>query len=180
MLCGGRLRSRSSARPAPRASRSLSRRSTAMTPRYARLRASEGADLDGDGRRDRAVEARVDVVGANLTHRFGNLEIAPVEIRAELLLHRRTDTSGSQRAVQATLRAGLGFDHDRLCLETALELTGAVFFLRGVLGRGRLQIGDLLERGVRRRDGQPARDEEVTRVPIRDLFDLAGAGNVGD
>src|SRR5260370_16416188 len=90
MLCGGRLRSRSSVPRAPASeSRSLSRRSTAITPRYARLRASEGADLDGDGRRDRTVEARVDVVGANLTHWFGNLEIAPVEIRAELLLHPR-------------------------------------------------------------------------------------------
>src|SRR5260370_41034146 len=101
MLCGGRLRSRSSVRPAPRASRSLSRRSTAMTPRYARLRASEGAHLDGDGRRDRAMEARVDVVGANLTHRFGDLEVAPVQARPKLLLDCRDDVGGGPAAGQA-------------------------------------------------------------------------------
>src|SRR5260370_7499219 len=98
MLCGGRLRSRSSVPRAPASeSRSLSRRSTAMTPRYARLRASEGADLNGDGRRDRTVEARVDVVGANLTHWFSNLEIAPVQIRANLLLHPPPHLARGQR-----------------------------------------------------------------------------------
>src|SRR6266568_7384839 len=145
MLCGGRLRSRSSARPAPpRDSRSVSRRSTAMTPRYTRLRASEGADLDGDGRRDCAVEAGADVVGANLTHRFSDVEVTPVETRDKLLLDRRDDVGCGQRAIQATLRAGLGFDHDGLCLEAALELAGALFFVRGVASRGRLQVGHLL------------------------------------
>src|SRR6266702_3456444 len=118
MLCGGRLRSRSSVRAAPpSASRSLSRRSTAMTPRYAPLRAAEGADLDGDGRRDRAVEARVDVVGPNLAHWFGNLEITSVETGPELLLDRGGDVGRRQRAIQAALRTRLGLDHDRLRLE---------------------------------------------------------------
>src|SRR3982074_471308 len=100
MLCGGRLRSRSSVRPpTPRASRSLSRRSTAMTPRYAWLRASEGANLDDDGRRDRAVEARADVIRTTLTHSFSDIEVAPIEACAQLLLDRRDDVRGGQRAV---------------------------------------------------------------------------------
>src|SRR5712692_8317198 len=118
MLCGGRLRSRSSVRLAsPRVSRSLSRRSTAMTPRYARLRASEGADLDGNGRRDRSVEARADVIGADLPDRFSDIEDTPVETRPQLLLDSSNDVGCGQRAIQAALRTSLGFHDDRLGLE---------------------------------------------------------------
>src|SRR6266851_1396967 len=181
MLCGGRLRSRSSTRPASlRVSRSLSRRSTAMTPRSARLRASEGADLDGNRRRDRSVEARVDVIRADLTHRFSDVEVAPVETRPKLLLDRGDDVGCGQRAIQAALGTSFGFYHDWLSLEAALQLAGGALFVRGVPHSGSLQVGHLLERGVRGSHGKAARDQEVTRVPVGDLFDLAGPGYLGD
>src|SRR5207245_4112299 len=80
----------------------------------------------------------------------------------------------------AALRAGLGFDHDRLRLETALELAGTLFFVQSVPGSGRLQVGYLLKRGIRGGNSKAARDQEITRIPIGDVFDLAGFGNVGD
>src|SRR5258708_19083124 len=109
------------------------------------------------------------MVGADLTHRFSDVEVAPVEVRAKLLQDRRDDVGGGQRAIQAALRAGLGFDHDRLRLETALELAGTLFFVQSVPGSGRLQVGYLLKRGIRGGNSKAARDQEITRIPIGDV-----------
>ena len=95
-------------------------------------------------------------------------------------MHGSNDVRRGQRPVQASLGTCLGFHHDRLGFQATLEFSRDLFFVRGVAYGGSLQVGYLLERRRCRGHGQAARNQEVTRVTIGDLFDLTGFGHVGD
>src|SRR5579859_6577021 len=148
MLCGGRLRSRSSVRPAAaRVSRSVSRRSTAIkvVSVWPSSGATDGADFDRDRRGHRSMQPRRHRVRADLADLVGDLEIASLEAYPELTLHGGGDVRGGHRAIQPALLTGLGLDDDGLRFEFRLERLRRALLVGGVPGRDRLQVGHLLQ-----------------------------------
>src|SRR5919199_1390809 len=81
-LCGGRLRSRSSAGAAlATGSRSVSRRSMAIvseTPGGEGLRAADRAHLDGHCGGHRPGQAHPDLVRADVANVLGHVQVAPI------------------------------------------------------------------------------------------------------
>src|SRR5919201_6600351 len=89
-LCGGRLRSRSSARAAPATgSRSVSRRSMAIRsePQAARGLAAAGrAYLDGQRGGHAVVQAHPDLVRADVADVLGHLQLTPIHAGPDMPL----------------------------------------------------------------------------------------------
>src|SRR5579864_3635937 len=181
-LCGGWVRSRSSVSASPASySRSVSSGSTATWPLFSLASsAADGAHFDGHGRGHGAMQTRGDRIGAHLTHRISNVEVAPVDRGTGLLLDSRGDVGGCDRAIEPPLRTRFGFDHDRLGFELLLQGFCRLLFFSGMACRHRLQLSNLLQRASGGCNSQSARDEVVARIAIGHVLDLAGFGDIRD
>src|SRR3954469_303840 len=126
-----------------------------------------------DGRRDVVGDLHDDHVRADVLDRLVEVDLPAVELQAAGVADRIGDVLGGDRPEQAAVLAGLLVDGQH----GARERRRALLRLLDGLGRGALGARHAvlrgLDRALRRRLGQLARDQEVAQVALRDIDDRA-------
>ena len=142
--------------------------------------AALGHDERAHGRGHVGEELDGDFVAADLLDRLGQVDLAPVDADLRHLPELVGEIGRRDRAEQRPGRAGLDVEAELRLLERRRQLARLVE-RRGLLPRALrgalLDLGDPRRRG---RLGEPARDQEVPRVPARDVDDLAAQADLLD
>src|SRR3954453_7440884 len=133
-----------------------------------------------DGRRDVVGDLHDDHVGADVLDRLLEVDLPAVELEPAGVADRVGDVLRGDRAEQAAVIARLLVDGQHGARE------GRGVLLRLLDGLGRRALGALhavlrgLDRALRRRLGEAARDEEVAEVALRDVDDRAALADALD
>src|SRR5438105_4875927 len=139
---------------------------------------SAGDDLDGDRRDDLGVESHDDVGGTELLERLVQLDLATVELNARLRAHRVGDVGRGHRAEELAALARARPKLDLRAHETRRELicrAAIALLARRAVAPHALGLSNDALRCLQR---EPARDQEVARVAIGDIEQVALATEV--
>src|SRR6185312_4116025 len=135
-----------------------------LLPRY---------DVDRGLGNDVLPQAYRDQIGSQSFDRILELDLVTIELDVEIAGDRFGDLRVRDRSEELTVPPRLRGDVDRLALEQLRERLGCRSFLRLALRLCFLLLIERRERAFRRFRGELAREEEILRVALSDVYDVA-------